>query len=265
MGERSSFTSLMAMVESHLSKTSVGERPNEQRSHGVAAPSFSLPNICSVRNTDSEQFLLPPPSTIIQLPRFEVKNSEITEILAHQVKNMLVAKENALNEEKEKLSDRLQSINLNNEDDDYVIDLSGSIMRPDLAEHHLVQEVVHPVLSVASSMESLIFEENTEMSKELPKVVEEPLPMCDDMSDILYKRVKRGKCSVFGRVLGSRLRAVAAPYLHVRVLNPAIVPFDFSTPSPCDVNKQRRMHPPQDMYSHMNMVDRFMAITKDEL
>lgn len=53
------------------------------------------------------------------------------------------------------------------------------------------------------------------------------------MSFILDCKVPTGKSSTFGKIVSSRLKPIAAPYFHEKVVS-NITKFDFSTPSPCD-------------------------------
>lgn len=264
MGDSESFSSLMDLVNSHLSKTSL----NTSLSGDEGSTAFPL---ASVRiQTGTSQTVFTPPNGIMSIPRLGAQDNEINGILAQQVTNMLIAKERKRQEEEDKrqrLEEEIRLLKqLKQTEDDYVIDLMSSIVVPNL-DRMLTQPLPDPERpSTSSSFESLLAEVAA-LAHHETKGLEKPkdtLPLNQDMSYMLFKKVRKSRASAFGKVISSRVRPVAAPYVKVEVSNPAVQRFDFSTQSPCDVNLERRRHPPQDPYAHMNMVERFMAQTNND-
>ncbi|CAG4942787.1 unnamed protein product [Colias eurytheme] len=239
MSDSAGFSSLFALVDSHLSKTTV----KESNSDGVSRSPFQIPSLRDgpdVRSSESRIFLpmcprLPIPSlTLSDTP------SPITNILAEQVANMLKAKEKKQQEEEEKrrVEEEMKKLKLNDENDDYVIDLMKALQTPYKPELRVKEEV----LSSSSSFESLFGPKFTDEDPCTLKTPEPLLPCTTDMSHMLDVKVRKGKSSTFGKVLSSRLRPVAAPYIHKKVEN-NIQPFDFSTPSPCDAFREKLRKP----------------------
>lgn len=258
MGDSESFTSLMDLVNSHLSKTSL----NTSQS-GDEGSSFPL---ASVRiQTGMSQTVFTPPNGIMPIPRLGPQDNEINGILAQQVSNMLMAKEKTrqAEETKQRLEQEINQLKHQTAPkEDYNIDLMSSIILPSLD-----QMLTHPShdtkrASISSSVESLL----TEVTHDTDKVFQkfDTLPLNQDMSYMLVKKVRRCKPSAFGKVICSRVRPVAAPYLKIDVTSNQVHRFDFTTQSPCDINLEKRRHPPQDPYANMNMVERFMAQTNSD-
>lgn len=262
MGDSESFSSLIDLVNSHLSKTSL----NTSQSGDEGGSLFP---VGSVRiQTDMSQSVSTPPNGIMLTPSLGQQGNEISGILAQQLTNMLVAKEKTRQAEEHKHKQKVEEQNkqLNHQKlngEDYNIDLIPSIVTPNL------EQILTQPLSVAStkrSFDSMLADARGLGKHETMKVLEtlDTLPLKQDMSYMLVRKVKKGKPSPFGKVICSRVRPVAAPYLMVDVNNAAVQRFDFSTQSPCDINLQKRHHPPQDRYANMNMVERFMAQSNKE-
>ena len=149
--------------------------------------------------------------------------------------------------EQEKLQEEMRKLAL--EEKSCVIDLMKAVQRPGQPEAKHTEEVV----SLSSSFESLVLDykefvnnspNRVQSVESIPPPEPEPLlPITTDMSYILTQKIKMGKCSAFGKVLTSRLRPVAAPYLREKVPT-NIVRFDFSTKSPCDLIKEKLKRKP---------------------
>lgn len=257
MTDSSSFSSLMAMVDSHLSKTSI-QVGQQEDSDGL--PRLQLPSLTDGPNqtlSETRMFLARGPRQ-----SFSSQSSEegpIQEVLAKQVNNMLRAKRRQKESlaraarEREKLAEEMRKLKMvddkeeRGDKDEVVIDLVKAV------KESMNFKVPYPVsprksetVSSSSSYESLI---DTKFMDEPGRVkTPEPLLPCQtDMSYILKQKVRQGRCSAFGKVLTSRMRPVAAPYLKEKV-NTKVVRFDFTTKSPCDVIKEKLRQPRP--YSH---------------
>ncbi|XP_038216229.1 uncharacterized protein LOC119835470 [Zerene cesonia] len=232
MSDSAGFSSLFALVDSHLSKTSV----KESNSDGVSRSPFQIPSLRDGPNSSSsEGRLFSPLGQRLPIPSLSLSESPITNVLAEQVANMLKAKERKQQEEeKKRMEEDMQKLKLNDDRDDYVIDLMKVLQTPYEPELKVKDEI----LSSSSSFES-IFEPKFIDSNVEPEPL---LPCITDMSYILDVKVRRGKASTFGKVLSSRLRPVAAPYLREKIES-NIKAFDFSTPSPCDVFREKLRKP----------------------
>lgn len=238
MTDSSSFSSLMALVDSHLSKTSV----QESRSEDASSASNRIP-IPSLHGTGtlSDTLLSFSPGQRIPLPRFNLSESPIQNVLAEQVANMLKAKElkRQQEEEKQRLAEEMKKLKL--EEDECVIDLMAALQKPCGPGPPPMQE---ETMSSSSSFESL-FEPKFIDCDDAPETTKPPepvLPCITDMSYILKQKVKKGSCSAFGKVISSRLKPVAAPYLRDKI-KCDIVRFDFKTKSPCDCIKEKLRKP----------------------
>ncbi|XP_049885370.1 uncharacterized protein LOC126380153 [Pectinophora gossypiella] len=235
MTDSSSFSSLLALVDSHLSKTSIqGSHSDDINNLGNRFPMPSLSGAQPGTLSDTRLQRLP-------IPSFGLSQSPIQNVLAEQVANMLKAKElkKQQEEEKKRLEEEMKKMKLE-EEDDCIIDLMQALQVPYDPQPLVKQEV----LSSSSSFESLFEPKfiDCDGTNEEPKSPEPVLPCIQDMSYILTKKIKRGKGSAFGKVMSSRLKPVAAPYFHTRIKT-SIVPFDFSTPSPCDIIKEKLRRP----------------------
>ncbi|KAI5640954.1 hypothetical protein NE865_06830 [Phthorimaea operculella] len=239
MTDSSSFSSLMALVDSHLSKTSIQASHSEDPSNvsgRIPIPSLTQPGTLS----DSRLQLGSCPRLI---PSFKlsdrVSDSSIQDVLAGQVANMLRAKElKKQEEEKQRLAEEMKKMKLE-EPDDCVIDLMQALKTPWEPPPPPKEET----LSSSSSFESLFQPKFIDCDDTPETKSPEPLLPCKtDMTYILYQKVRKSKGSTFGRVISSRLKPVAYPYLREKVES-NIVPFDFSTPSPCDLIKEKLRRP----------------------
>lgn len=238
MTDSSSFSSLLALVDSHLSKTSVQESRSEDGNS--VRNRFPIPSLDDIQSSVfSDTRLSCSPGQRAPLPSVKLGDSPIQSILAEQVANMLKAKElkRLQEEEKRKLEEQMSKIRL--EEQETVIDLMQALQTP-CPQPRVKEEV----LSSSSSFESLFEPKFIECDAmpELSKTPEPLLPCKTDMSSILHKKVRKGKCSPFGKVLTSRLKPVAAPYMRLNIQSD-IVRFQFDTQSPCDIIKAKLRKP----------------------
>lgn len=152
MDDPESFTSLMDLVNSHLSKTSL----NTSQSGEGSNTAFPL---ASVRiQTGTSQTVFTPPNGIMSIPRLGAQDSEINGILAQQVTNMLITKEKRKQEEEEEKKRKLEEQKHKEQkdrEDDYVIDLMSSIIVPKL-DQTLANPLGTKIASSSSSSESVI-------------------------------------------------------------------------------------------------------------
>lgn len=241
MTDSSSFSSLFALVDSHLSKCNL----NDSSSEGAREGSLPLPPF-NVQRGLSDTLLTSTPKPRLPIPSFSLSESPIVNVLSEQLSNMLKAQELKKQQEVEleKLQEAMEVLRL--EESSCVIDLMKAVQKPGQS-----QPLQQEVLSSSSSLESLVID-NSEFTIGSPKtnteeiVVAPPeplLPINTDMSYILNQGIKTAKCSAFGRVLTSRLKPVAAPYLKEKISSP-IIPFDFNSKSPCDLIKEKLKRKP---------------------
>ncbi|XP_013178843.1 PREDICTED: uncharacterized protein LOC106125976 [Papilio xuthus] len=237
------YSSLFALVDSHLSQTSL----RESSSNDDTKRSLPIPNVKSLSHNGSvSESFLHSPNKRLPIPTLSENNSQILDKLSEQVANMLKAKEKREIEEKQKLEEK--SNKMETDDQDYVIDLMKALQTPCGPSKPLPED-----LSKSSSTES-IFELNfNDFDEDIPTIKPEPLlPCITDMSYILKQKIKHGKCSTFGKVLTSRLKTVPAPYIK-EIINSNIVRFDFSTKSPCDIIKEKLRKPTSSCTSNYNI------------
>ncbi|XP_073965724.1 uncharacterized protein isoform X1 [Choristoneura fumiferana] len=238
MTESSSFSSLLALVDSHLSKTSIQEQP-EGTSHSLS-DHIQIPKLSNHNGAQSDTKLSFSPGQRIGIPTFNFSTSpvNINNVLAEQVSNMLKAKELKRQQVEEELRLVEETRKLKLQEDSGVIDLMQALQTP------FKPEPVKKNLSSASSTDSLFDPNFLDCNEEIaPMKTPEPLLSCTtDMSYILQQKIKRGKCSNFGKVLTSRVRPVAAPYLK-EIVRSNIIRFKFDTPSPCDLIKEKLRKP----------------------
>lgn len=246
MTDSSSFTSLFALVDSHLSKCNLNDSPSEDGRVG----SLPMPMLNIPRGLSDTRLTSPPQR--LPIPTFSLSESPIANVLSEQLSNMLKAKELKKQQdmEQEKLQEQMRQMAI--EEKSCVIDLMKAVQKPGQPEPKHTQEVISP----SSSFESLVLDYKEFVSNSPnrassldgmpppPPLEPEPLlPIKTDMSYMLKQKVRMGKCSAFGKVLTSRLRPVAAPYLREKVPT-NIVRFDFSTKSPCDLIKEKLKRKP---------------------
>ncbi|RVE46016.1 hypothetical protein evm_009358 [Chilo suppressalis] len=206
MTDSDSFTSLMALVDNHLSKTTL------QTSNTVdnRFPRLNLPTLTGGPNeTVSETRLSMSPGQRLPFPTLSLTDSPIQEVLAQQVNNMLIAKERKKKQEEElaqlalqrqKLAEDAKRLKDENEDD-CVIDLVKAVQEsmnfksPSPVTHKDEQ------LSSSSSFESLFEPKFIDCDGEPENVLTpEPLLPCKtDMLYILKQKFRRGKCSPFAQ------------------------------------------------------------------
>ncbi|XP_050361383.1 uncharacterized protein LOC126780754 [Nymphalis io] len=235
MTDSTVYSSLFALVDSHLSKTSVQDNGEGTCNQTIKIPPFN--------NVESQSETLLPSQSSRRFPisPFNTNESPIVNVLAQQVANMLKSKEiQKQKQEKLKLEKELKRLQIE-EEKNAVIDLMKAIQPLQTPDFNL-----HPeeTLSNSSSCEAL-FELNFEDCDEEPEKTKTPeplLPCITDMSYILKQKFKKYKASPFSRVVTSRLRPVAAPYLR-QAYPTTIDRFAFDTPSPCDIIKANLKRP----------------------
>lgn len=244
MTDSSSFTSLFALVDSHLSKCNLNSSPSEDGRVG----SMQMPMLNIPRGLSDTRLTSPPQR--LPIPSFSLSESPITNVLSEQLSNMFKAKELKRQKEieQEKLQEEMRKMKI--EEQNCVIDLMKAIQKPGQTEP---QQHTQETISPSSSFDSLVLDYNEFISNSpnrarslelIPPPEPEPLlPLNTDMSYILKEKIKMGKCSAFGKVLTARLRPVAAPYLREKVPS-TVVRFDFSTKSPCDLIKEKLKRKP---------------------
>lgn len=242
MTDSSSFSSLFALVDSHLSKCNLNETPSE----GAQVGSMPIP-MFNVQRGLSDTELASPPQRL-PIPSFSLSESPIANVLSEQLSNMLKAKELKKQQEIEQVKIKKEIEKLRLEEKSCVIDLMKAVQKPGQSQPRPESE---QVLSSSSSFESLAID-NSEFTVGSPKtnteeiVLKPPeplLPITNDMSYMLKQKIKAGKCSAFGKVISSRLRPVAAPYLSEKITT-NIIRFDFKTKSPCDLIKEKLKRKP---------------------
>ncbi|XP_022825096.1 uncharacterized protein LOC111355441 [Spodoptera litura] len=113
------------------------------------------------------------------------------------------------------------------EEDDYVIDLMKAVEVP---KSTIIRDFNNNEVFIETDLNNNYISNPIDIEPQK----EQLLPIKTDISYILKQKVKKGKCSPFGKVLISRQKPVAAPYLKEKV-ETNIVSFDFSTKSPCDL------------------------------
>ncbi|XP_026496605.1 uncharacterized protein LOC113401086 [Vanessa tameamea] len=245
------YSSLFALVDSHLSKTSVQDNREDTGNQTIKNNPFN-----NVLESNSETSLLSQPPRRFPISPFDTSESPIVNVLAQQVTNMLKAKEiKKQKQEKLKLEEELKQLQIE-EQNSTVIDLMKAIQtpyKPNFISHD------EETLSNSSSCESLFklnFKDCDDDEPEKTKTPEPLLPCTTDMSYILKQKFKRNKASSFGRVVTSRLRPVAAPYLR-QIYPTRIIRFAFNTPSPCDVIKERLRRPTMSTTYTINNLEDF--------
>ncbi|XP_068620000.1 uncharacterized protein [Battus philenor] len=218
------YSSLFALVDSHLSQTSLKNTSlNDNK------------NSDGVKNGSLSESVLFSPKNRFPIPSLSSNSSQITGVLTEQVANMLKAKERKHKEEKEK-----EDMKKLDNDEDYVIDLMKALQT---SYEPPPSSLPEEPLSRTSSFESLCKMNLAEYEEEIKKKVDMPtLPCVIDMSYVIHKNKYKGLCSTFGKVLTSRVRPVAAPYLKEKI-ETNIKSFDFSTKSPCDIIKENLRKP----------------------
>ncbi|KAG6456313.1 uncharacterized protein LOC115447440 [Manduca sexta] len=258
MSDSDSFSSLMALVESHLSKTSITEtkvNDIDERIHRAV----QIPSMNGMQSGASGTPIARP-NQRLPLPDFGISSSEINDVLAGQISNMLIAKEKKKQEEKYKLEEEMKKLKLN-EDEDELIDLMAALQTP-----FEKPPPVEPSLSSSSSLMSLLeentkdFECSSQTSKKpsLEETLPEVLPCKTDMSYILFENIPQAKGSAFALVLTSRYRRVAEPYLREKVPH-NIKRFDFKTKSPCDLYKEKLRKPTKGNPNYVDIMDLVMG------
>ncbi|XP_069364687.1 uncharacterized protein [Maniola hyperantus] len=237
MTDSSMYSSLFALVESHLSKTSLQQNDGNSNTTSINIPINNLRD-----GSISESLMILQTRPRLPIPSLSPKESSIQPILAQQVANMLIAKEKRQQEEKQKLEEQMMRLKLEEDEKNSLIDLTKAIQIPYNPKPRANQQ---ETLSSSSSVESLFKLNFTDCDgePERTKTPEPELPCITDMSYILKEKIKMGKGSAFGKVLSSRLRPVPVFYFREKIPT-NIKRFDFSTPSPCDIVKANRKYRP---------------------
>ncbi|XP_060809727.1 uncharacterized protein LOC106129532 [Amyelois transitella] len=246
MAESDSFSLLKALAASHLSKTCI--QNDDAESNNGFPRRIPVPSLNGIQKGSSDTRLSFTPGRLpgLPLPPFSLSESPIRSVLEEQLMNRFKAQEQKRIEEEEnaRLAESMKKLKV---EEDFEIDLRMAIEDGIRARQlgQIPAKPVEEVLSSSSSFESLFEPKfiNCDDEQEAMKVTQEPLlPCVTDMSYILKQKVKRGKCSAFGKVLTSRLKRVAAPYLREHI-DSKIKPFDFKTKSPCDLIKEKLRKP----------------------
>lgn len=283
MGDSSSFSSLFALVDSHLSKSNIQQDSSQPSTSGLGSirlPPFNVQRGLSDTGLASTSFRFPNPRlSLTQHPVNDVLSKRlhnmnpftskevtqddensldtatmcmsdcpINDVLAIQLSNMFKARE-AKEEEEKRKQEEMERQKL--EQSSCLIDLMPAVQLPGQARPEDVE-----ILSSSSSLESVVIPDPPDVVENEEKEPERPLatiPGLDltpelikslkpftDVSHVL--KYKRGKCSPFGKVLCARYKPVAAPYVRTYVPHNIKV-FDFSTPSPDDINLERMRKP----------------------
>lgn len=272
MADSSSFSSLFDLVDSHLSKSNLQQdcQPSTSGLGSMRLPPFSINRGASDTKLPSSSIMFPMPSTskhpindvlstqlanmlhtnepgpscLQRTTELSMTDSPINDVLAMQISNMFKAKQ-AKEEEKRKLEQQKAEEDLRAS---CMIDLMPAIQQPIQFQQENIE-----IDSADGSMESLVIPDITDNVpdnlQEVPdlavagpsRAISPWEPIMTDMSHILDHKMAR--CSHFGKVLCARYRTVAAPYFRVRIRNKNIKTFDFSTPSPDDIVRERLRRP----------------------
>lgn len=227
MSESSSFSSLLALVDSHLSKVNV-QGSHSEDAHNIEDKDNKQNKVLS---TQSDTGFPYGASRKLAIPSFSLSGNPVKNVLAEQVANMLKAKQQR-EEEQQKLSEEMKAINIsdNHDAEHNVIDLMEALRTP--------FKMAEKSDSCHSSTESLFEPTFIECDEEsvcnkltlLPVL----LPCHTDLSYILNLKVPQAKCSSFGKILVSKFRPITLPYKRQISHNP-IKTFDFKSKSPCDI------------------------------
>lgn len=251
MTDSSMYTSLFDLVDNHLAKISLRDNGQNSNSDLSVSPSnhFLNPNI-SARPSLHEQ-----PYRLLSLGNGMGDNS-IRNVLAEQVANMLKAREEEQREEKKlKLEEEMTRLKIEEEKS---IDLTQATLQPYRPD--LLPRPKKETLRNSSSCESLFEFHFIDCDIKPDKILTTAplLPCINDMSYILKKKIRKAKGSSCGRVISSRQRRVAAPYLK-EIIKTDIVQFDFSTPSPCDIIKEKQRKPKMSCRFTLNLEEFWKA------
>ncbi|CAK1554677.1 unnamed protein product [Leptosia nina] len=231
MANSAEYTSLFALVDSHLSKTSINSDKSSIENHNNGHNS-----------TTSEGQIIPSLCSRLPASPFSKGSSSIHNILAEQVSNMLKAKEKKKQEEERKMLLNNTPKVENKKDDTFVIDLMQALQTPYNPPKPIKKE---KELSRSQSFEKLFqlkLDESTEESRSKVNPRRVLLSQKSNMKTYTRKMVRAGKPSTFGKVMSSRFRCVTVPYRE-ETLQFDIKAFDFATPSPCDIFKSKLKRP----------------------
>ncbi|CAB3226427.1 unnamed protein product [Arctia plantaginis] len=283
MADSSSFSSLFALVDNHLSRTNVqdGSQPSTSGLGSFRLPSLNVQRglsdtgLPSTSGLSSSSMRFPLPSlSLSDRPRNNVFSSQlgsffntnesesqegekketpnicmsdcpINDVLAIQLSNMFKAREAKEQEERRKQQQKVEEmLSPESEASSCLIDLMPAVQLPGQA-----QQLHTDTLSSGSSMESIVMPDTAdivedEVQVDLKLVTRPVSPLKPITTDMSYiLKHKIGKCSEFGKVLCARYRPVAAPYFREYVPLTNVKVFDFSTPSPDDIVMERLRKP----------------------
>ncbi|XP_028033768.1 uncharacterized protein LOC114245698 [Bombyx mandarina] len=235
MNDSSSFSSLLALVDNHLSQSNVPETESVNP-QGHSSKAIAIPLNNGIRKGMSDSRLSSPSQRFIE-SHSSMSVSPIKSVLVEQVTNMLKAKEHKY-EDNQVLDVKLNELTIHSNDDS--VDLITALGTP--FENKVFEE---NILSTSTTSSSLYLHESDDFpieeifDKSCPENNIQNLQPCKrDMSYILHNMIHRAKCSTFGKIVSARIKPIPVPYLKEQVTS-NIVPFDFKTKSPCDMIKDR--------------------------
>lgn len=263
MSDASSYTSLLDLVSSHLSKYNVQDSPSHSVD-GTPTNSIPIPSPNGLQKVVSDSCLIPSGERV-PLPKYCISDSPIKNVLAEQISNMVKAKERKAQEKRQRLEEDMNKLALeDNKDDEYVIDLLTAIQTP-----ITLPQPTEAVIARSDSFESLLVEntkrfiehhESSETDEQVEeKIIHTLLPCQTDISYILPQKLDKVKCSTFGKILTARLRPVPAPYLKVKIKTDNVTRFHFNTKSPCDLIKEKLRKPTSHNTQCVNLMDIIMG------
>lgn len=239
MANSQTFTSLFTLADSHLSATKL----QQSQSH---TNGFTIPKLTSNNGSNSETYLIHPPDNTFIIPILNSRSSPNTNILSEQIANTLRARELKRQQElaeQEMLTKKLEEVEINNEADDYEIDLTQALQPlEDISPSLIIEEDAQSTGSVEELLNKNFF--ILEETEHVPSRAVEVLQQCKlDVEKLLKTKLHKKKVSPFGRVLCARYRKIAAPYIRDKTDNVQVKRFDFSTKSPDDEILERQKRP----------------------
>ncbi|GBP91816.1 hypothetical protein EVAR_50991_1 [Eumeta japonica] len=209
------FATLDELINSHLSKLS-------DSGHSQGSDESIHTETSMKTGTMSDFLLINSPNKIIPTVIPEQVNNEITNILAMQLANALKVRTGKIQQEK--------LIVKNESEESFNIDFTDAIIEPQQDEVEICKDY-KPKGDGCCDLENNAGNVENPVSKanNVTNTPEESLPCLEDLSHLLNAKIKKMRCSTFGRVLCATYRNTYLPD-HVGVHEKGIE-FDFSTPS----------------------------------